>query len=80
MTATFINAFCEPVGMLRRSLVIQLYPPVECLAFVQPAGVQSRVIWQLDRDTSHVPASHEIPRGCRLEIDMDPDCQSRMLT
>ena len=80
MTTTFINAFCEYVGMLRRSLVIHLYPPGENLSIVQPAGVQSRVMWQLERDTSHVPASLEYPKGGRLEIDQDLDGQSRVLT
>ena len=25
-------------------------------------------MWQLGMDTSHVPAGHEYPRGCRLEM------------
>ena len=34
-------------------------------------------MWQLGRDTSHVPAGLDCPRGGRLEIDQDPEGQSR---
>ena len=59
--------------MLGRSLVIRLYPipPVENVAIVQPAGVLIQVMWQLGRNTSHVPASLEYSRGGRLEIGRD---------
>ena len=50
---------------------------MECLAIVQPAGVPIPIMWQLGRDTSHVPTSLDCPRGGRLEMDQDPEGQSR---
>ena len=49
---------------------------MECVAIVQPDGVPIWEMWQLGRDTSHVPASLEYPRGGRLEMDQDPESQS----
>ena len=46
-----------------------VYLPVECIAIVQLASVPVRVMWQLGRDTSHVPAGLEYPTGVRLGID-----------
>ena len=34
-------------------------------------------MWQLGRDTSHVPASLDYPRGGGLEMDQDPEGLSR---
>ena len=51
--------------------------PVEGVAIVQPAGVQIPVMWQLGRDTSHVPTRLEYLRGGRLEIVQDPKGQSK---
>ena len=50
---------------------------MECFAIVQPVGVPIRVMWQLGKDTSHVPAGLVCPRGGRLEMDQDPEGQSR---
>ena len=50
---------------------------MECVAIVQPADVPIPVMWQLERDTSHVPAGLDYPRGGRLEMDQDPEGQSR---
>ena len=64
--------------MLIISLGIHLYPippPVECVAIVQPAGVQIRVIRQLGRDKSNVPVGVEYPRDDLLEMDRDPEGQ-----
>ena len=33
-------------------------------------------MWQLGRETSHVPTGVEYPRGGRLEMDQDPEGQS----
>ena len=52
-------------------------PPVECAAIVKPAGVPILVMWQLGRDTSHVPDGLDYPRGGWLEMDRDPEVQSR---
>ena len=51
-----------------------LPPPEECVAVVQPVGILIRVMWQLGRDTSHVPTGLEYQRSGQLE--MDPDGQS----
>ena len=34
-------------------------------------------MWQLGRDTSHVPVGLEYPRGGQLEMDRDPEGQAR---
>ena len=52
--------------------------PAECVAIVLPVGVPIRVMLQLGRDTSHVPSGLEYPRGGRLDIDWDPEGQSRV--
>ena len=52
-------------------------PPVKCVAIVQPAGVPIRVMCQLGRDTRHVPADVEYLRVGQLELDRDPEGQSR---
>ena len=63
--------------MLRRSLGMYLCPsPVDCVAIFQSAGILIWVMWQLERDTSHVPAGVEYPRGGRLEMEQDPEGQS----
>ena len=51
-------------------------PPIECVAVFQPAGILIRVMWQLERDTSHVPAGVEYLRGGRLEMRQDQEGQS----
>ena len=57
MTATFINAFCKPIVHAKKK-------PVQiCIAIVQPVGVPVQVMWQLRRDTSHVPSGLEYPTG-----------------
>ena len=50
--------------------------PRGSLGIVKPAGVAMREMWQLGRDTSHVPAGLKYPRGGRLEMDPDPEGQS----
>ena len=35
------------------------------------------VMWQLGGDTSRVPTSLEHPRGGQLEVDQDPEGQSK---
>ena len=65
MTATFINVFYEPFAHAKKKTVYTFVPPppnVEYVANVQPAGVSIWVMWQLGRDTSHVPAGLEYPR------------------
>ena len=66
MTATFINAFDEPFAHAKKKTKYTIVPPtppnVEYVANVQPAGVPIWVMWQLGRDTSHVPAGLEYPR------------------
>ena len=52
--------------------------PAGCVAIVLPAGVLILVMWQLKRDTSHVPAGLEYHRGGRLDNDWDPEGQSRV--
>ena len=67
MTATFINAFYEPFAHAKKKTVYTFVPPppppnAEYVANVQPAGVSIQVMWQLERDTSHVAAGLEYPR------------------
>ena len=67
MTATFINAFDEPFAHAKKKTVYTFVPRppppnVEYVANVQLAGVPIQVMWQLGRDTSHVPAGLEYPR------------------
>ena len=50
---------------------------MECVAIVQPAGVPIQVMWQLGRDTSHVPVGLKYPRGGQLEMARDPEGQAR---
>ena len=50
---------------------------MECVAIVQSAGIPIRVMCQLGRDTSHVPVGVEYPRGGPLQVDRDPEGQSR---
>ena len=52
--------------------------PAECIAIVLPAGVPIRVMWQLGRYTSHIPAGLEYPRSGQLDIDWVPEGQSRV--
>ena len=47
-----------------------VYLPVECLA--QPAGVSVRVVWQLGRYKSHVPAGLEYSIKDRSWISVSP--------
>ena len=60
---------------LRRGIGTSSCPltPVECVAFVQLTGFQIRVMWQLGRITSHVPASFEYLRDGQLEMDGYPE-------
>ena len=61
--------FMSLLRMLSGTMVIHLYPtPCERHTFVQAAGVPIPVMWQLGRDTSHVPACLEYSRGGRLEM------------
>ena len=57
-----------------------LYLYVKCVAIVQSAGVPVQVMWQLERDTSHVPAGLEHPRGVSIgDISGELDGKSRVL-
>ena len=65
MSVTFINAFYEPFAYAYKKPRYACVPPplVDCVAIVQLAGIPIRAMWQLGRDTSHVPAGFERPRG-----------------
>ena len=67
-TYMYIYLLIHPMSILRLEDAC-VYLPVECIAIVQQAGVPVKVMWQLGRDTSHVPACLEYSRAVRLEID-----------
>ena len=50
---------------------------MEYVAIVQPAGVPIRVMLQLGKDTSRVPAGIKYPSGGRFAMDLDQEGQSR---
>ena len=50
---------------------------MECVATIQSAGVPFLEIWQLGRDTRHVPDGLEYLKGGRLDMDWDSEGQSR---
>ena len=47
--------------------------PVYCVALFQSAGIPVPVMWQLEGDSSHVPAGKEYSRCGRLEMEQDPE-------
>ena len=62
MTATFMNAFYEPLRMVKRSL--ELYPPHPLwnqLPIFQKASVPIREMWWLGRDTIIYPPVQIVP-------------------
>ena len=61
MTAPFINAFCEPIAHAQKK-------PVYISIWNGLPLFNQLVIWQLGKDTSHIPSSLEYPRDVRLGI------------
>ena len=68
----------SPLRMLRRSLVTHLYPipcGMRCHCKTSLRSDSGNVA--VGQDRSHVPACLEYPRGRRLEMDRNPEGQSR---
>ena len=81
MTATFMNAFYEPLAHAQKKPWVVPSPPlVKCIAYYSTSWCYNVGNVAAGKGYDHVPTSPDYPRSVRSEIDWDMGGWSRGMT